>query len=447
MERFIRVAVIFLLSSGVALAQDPMKRRPRGRAFEIADWGGDGICRAGITGEDVWIQADPRNDLINAPSEAIFYYTPSMFFQRVPSDEAPFTEVDDTSGRPFAEVRFFLLRDDEKVLECLKQTMERKYGQTFHGDQFIPLPGRAFNVRLLKPELLDFQINYYYPPLDPEDETDDILLGDVIPVSLSVPKKNLSEFLYYLELGIDFNIRYGYATRETSQNRLSGTSLVEVSAEAERKFFGERQKVYATKDQVARLFLDSRIEQNYQVLIQDSRVAQNLLDLVDRFLQQHSQTAVKLADLANGYLTTYGLNLEDDFFKIDFTSTDSRQTVSVRENLTAQSNFWQEYSRRSGGGGFSFFGIKIGGGGSGDSGNSGGNKSVRKVMEESGSSVLKEGRFSGVLNATLYEINRANLQQFMKTQLDVTVQGDTNIRVLSFVRNSVRHSWIWRPER
>lgn len=433
------VCLLFLSNTGLSqerlLNDSRFKKRsipkkPR-RLYDFVEWCGN--SRKDVIGWEV-----PGNDIANFKNKVQYYYTPCFHFLKDPYKDYALTAVNGWENDSSVIVSLFLVRYNSDLLDRMVKKISFLENQEMNIHNLLPLPVLMLEVWPEHEWKLSFEVSSMIPP--PTDPESTMFTGaEVLKIDFKIPQSHLNEFLHRIRDGFSFNIRYLYPSVEVERNLIAMNTKIAVSNELKQELFGNRNKIWATREQVLDFFSEVAIENKGKIHLENSDYAQTFFNMAQFFLEQTQTDVKEFGDLTRGeILTDFAIKPDDDFMRVDFTTLTEDQKAEARERIHALKSLFSEWKQKKGSGGFKFFGIGGGGGGEGASGRTNSDESLNKWLDEQAWSNRWEGKRSDPLKQKIYAIYKSRLDQHISTSLQLDVVGATGITPLATQRSTVR---------
>lgn len=392
--------------------------------------GPTGVIPCGNMFDDCYLFADKDNDKY---IDIKYYYTPMLQFLRDPeTNRVLISEPVVLEGDKVAAVNLILVREDETMIKDMLDYISAREHMPLNRSNLDPLPWQPLQLAVSHPMQFPVDVSYSCPSENTSD-TDWCVGASFLVLNFEIPVEYVPLFIERMGNGTWFDIRWAYETTDIQSSYATVDQRLSIDQKLKQDFFGERNNVWATREQLLDFVAQINVRNQAKIYVEDERVFNSLYSHVDRLLNEISSQEKTLGQMVReDVMTNYRLNRDDPYLMPNYT-TSANDTFSESLQRHEQiKDFYEKWRQKRGGGGFGFFGIKLGGGGAGASGETKDYETMSDYVRDKLSHQEWQGFRLDTLNQKIYNVQAVNLERKLNSSLEI-VSADPS-----------RHGTTWK---
>jgi hypothetical protein len=465
--------VLANLSNLVAQDDRPIFARDRDNRLIMGNQGGNtpisdiaGVvpCRSS-TLQDVFLWRNPESKgNAQNPGGISYFYSPCLFFQQDLQTGGIKIETRSYAEREYDLISLWVVRADTGLIHDIVDHISHLEQVQLAPINLIPVPMAVFEVAPAHPWIFEEGVQIYAGYPDYSDHQSGMFsFSNVFRLDFEVPHGVVDEFIWRIRDGLSFYIRYGYKGQNTSTSFLSANSEINISSELNHEFFGDRDQVWATKEQLLEYYTQVGISNQVRIKLDDRQLFGQLYSQAERFLSAAEGSSKELGDLAlKEYVTLFKLADNDVFMTPDHTTETTLDKETFRENMQSMKEFnksvggsefnaglvlnpLQEIAEKVIGtdtkdesGGFKLGPIQLGGKIKGKDSEINSETLVKTVIKDA----LKEnwkGLKVNPLSIRMYSVMKGDLQRQASTTFEIeTTDGEEAVNWIATIRDTAK---------
>lgn len=396
---------------------------------------------AGIDGAQINIYEDKSVDCKTTKIRCLFQYDPLLYFAKNERGDM-IVSIDNHSNTKVDFMTVYLVVTNPMVVKSVLTKLNSLYKTSFTKENIQPLQMGQLDIRYPYTGLLEDIPNFILKG-GMMSESDESYFSmsqfNQIPITFEIPKNHYNQIAGKLISGLNMYVRYTYVSREHSENTQYLSAEIKIDEKRQRDFFGDREKVMASMDQMLEFFYDTRLDYSNYTYVEDERFAKAMVQIGEKFLDYILGSEKNLGEITLKELSSYALSLDQNLVSPNYTTikkTQSAQSTLQHNIMTEIDSF---YKKKSGKGGFSFLKFGAAGGGSSETNSFTSEKRDNTTIKEIAKADEWQGMKIDPLQIKVYEISKASLQKFINANVGFVMAGKMGVTLMATQRDSSRH--------